>query len=71
MIGQILAADYLLTGTVIPMSESVVVFARILDVESAVVESAVQVIVARGPEVDSLLEGQSGRPGGAPITNAR
>jgi len=56
---------------VIPVSESVVVFARILDVESAVVESAVQVIVARGPEVDSLLWGQSGRAGGAPITKAR
>jgi hypothetical protein len=54
-VGQVLAAHYLLTGTVIPMSESVVVFARILNVESAVVESVAQVIVARGPEVDSLL----------------
>ena len=54
-VGQILAADYLLTGTVIPMSESVVIFARILNVECAVIESVAQVIVARGPEVDSLL----------------
>ena len=54
-VGRILAADYLLTGTVIPMSESVVVFARILNVESAVIESVAQVIVARSPEVDSLL----------------
>ena len=54
-VGEVLAADYLLTGTVIPMSESVVVFARILNVESAVIESVAQVIVARSPEVDSLL----------------
>jgi len=54
-VGQVLAASYLLTGTVIPMSESVVVFARILNVESAVIESVAQVIVARGPELDSLL----------------
>ena len=37
------------------MSESVVVFARILNVESAVIESVAQIIVARSPEVDSLL----------------
>ncbi len=54
-VGRILAADYLVTGTVIPMSESVVIFSRILNVETAVIESAAQVIVPRSAEVESLL----------------
>jgi hypothetical protein len=54
-IGRILAADYLLTGTVIPMSESVIIFGRILNVETAVIESVAQVIVPRSKEIEGLL----------------
>jgi hypothetical protein len=54
-VGEILAASYIVTGTVIPMSESVVIFGRILNVETAVIESVAQVIVRRTEEVDRLL----------------
>jgi hypothetical protein len=54
-VGKILAADYLVTGTVIAMSESVVIFSRIINVETAVIESAAQVIIPRNEEVNSLL----------------
>ncbi len=54
-VGKILAANYLVTGTVIPASESVLIFGRIINVETAVIESAAQVIVPRNQEVQSLL----------------
>jgi hypothetical protein len=54
-VGRILAARYLVTGSVIPTADSVVVFARIINVQTAVIESAAQVIIPRSTEVDSLL----------------
>ena len=54
-VGKILATDYLVTGSVIPASESVVIFSRIINVETAVIESVAQVIVPRNEEVESLL----------------
>jgi hypothetical protein len=54
-VGKLLAARYLVTGSVIPAADSVVVFARIVNVETGVIESAAQVIIPRSAEVDSLL----------------
>jgi Mg-chelatase subunit ChlD len=54
-VGKILAAHYLVTGTIIPMSESVVIFGRIIDVETAVIEAVAQVIIPRSKEIDGLL----------------
>jgi TolB-like protein len=46
-VGKLLGADYIMTGTVMEMSQSVIVFSRLLDVKSGEVESAAQVIVAK------------------------
>jgi len=54
-VGKILVADYLVTGTVIAMPESVVIFSRIINVETAVIEAAAQVIIPRNDQVNSLL----------------
>lgn len=54
-VGKLLSANYILTGTVIEMSTSVVIFSRIINVESGEVEAAAQVIVARNEEVNQLL----------------
>ena len=54
-VGQLLSANYILTGTVIEMSRSLVIFSRIINVESGEVETAAQVIVSRDEEVNKLL----------------
>jgi hypothetical protein len=54
-VGQILSATHILTGTVIPMKDSVVIFARVVSVESGAIESVAQVVVPRTPEVEDLL----------------
>ena len=54
-VGKILVADYLVTGTVIALSESIVVFSRIINVETAVIEAVAQVIIPRDSQVNSLL----------------
>jgi TolB-like protein len=54
-VGKVLSARFILTGSVIVMPSSVVIFARIVNVETAEVESAAQVIVPKSPEVSSLL----------------
>jgi len=54
-VGNMLAANYIVTGTVILMPSSVVIFGRIIDTETTTVESAAQVIVPRDEEVRSLL----------------
>jgi TolB-like protein len=54
-VGRVLSARFILTGSVIEMTGSVVIFARIVGVETAEVESAAQVIVPKSPEVVSLL----------------
>ena len=46
-IGRLLTADYIATGSVIEMSRSVIVFGRIINTETGVVESAAQVILSK------------------------
>lgn len=54
-VGKVLAARYILTGSVIEMPSSVVIFGRIVNVETSEVESAAQVIVPKSGEVKALL----------------
>jgi hypothetical protein len=54
-VGESISANYILTGTVIEMSESVVIFCRVINVETAVIESVGQVIVPRNEEVNAML----------------
>ena len=55
-VGKLLAASHIITGSVIEMASSVVIFARIIDLESGEVTSAAQIIVPRDTEVESMLE---------------
>jgi hypothetical protein len=54
-IGKLLTANHMLTGSVIEMPNSVVIFGRIINVETAEIESVAQVIVPRNAEVRALL----------------
>ncbi len=54
-IGRLMAADYIVTGTVVEMSNSVVIFGRIINVETGEVESVAQVIVPKDSEMKKLL----------------
>jgi len=54
-VGHLLTVSHMLTGTVLAMPGSVVIFGRIINVETAEVESAAQVIVPRSREVEALL----------------
>jgi Ca-activated chloride channel family protein len=54
-IGMLLTANYIVTGTVIEMASTVVIFGRIINVESAEVESVAQVIVPKNQDVEELL----------------
>ena len=54
-IGQLLSAKYIITGTVIPMQDSVVVFGRLIDVESAEIISVAQIILLK-KEVGDVLK---------------
>jgi len=54
-IGRIMAADLLLTGTVIEMTQSVIIFSRIIDVASGEIESAAQVIIPKSADLERLL----------------
>ena len=54
-IGMLLAANYIVTGTVIEMAGTVVIFGRIINVETGEVESVAQVIVPKDPDVKKLL----------------
>ena len=54
-VGLLLSANYILTGAVIEMPASVVIFGRIINVESGEVEAAAQVIVPRNEEINKLL----------------
>ena len=46
-VGRSLAADYIMTGTVMEMANTYIIFSRLLNVDSSEVESAAQVIVAK------------------------
>jgi curli biogenesis system outer membrane secretion channel CsgG len=54
-IGVLLAANYIVTGTVIEMASTVVIFGRIVNVETGEVESVAQVIVPKDADVQKLL----------------
>jgi hypothetical protein len=54
-IGRLMAADLLLTGTVIEMTRSVIIFSRIIDVASGEIESAAQVIIPKSADLERLL----------------
>jgi hypothetical protein len=47
-LGRLLAADYIMTGTVIETENTYIIFSRLLSVKSGEVESSAQVIVPRG-----------------------
>jgi TolB-like protein len=46
-VGQSLAADYIVTGTVMETANTYIIFSRLLNIASGEVESAAQVIVAK------------------------
>ncbi len=54
-VGRLLSAHYILTGSVIEMSRSVVIFCRVINTETAAIESVSQVFVPRNAEVNGLL----------------
>ena len=54
-VGKFLAANYMVTGSVIEMSASVVIFGRIIDVQTGEVESVAQVIVPKDADIRKLL----------------
>lgn len=54
-IGKLLSANYLVTGSVIEMAGSVVIFGRIINVESGEIESVAQIIVPKNRDIQQLL----------------
>jgi len=57
-VGNALSADYILTGTVLEMTTSVTVFARVINVETTSIESASQIVMRKDMDIVDLL-GQS------------
>jgi hypothetical protein len=54
-VGHMLSAEYILTGTIIPMPTTAIVFSRIIHVESSVIKATAQIIVPMTADVRSLL----------------
>ncbi len=54
-VGKLSSANYILTGNVIEMPSTVMIFGRIINVESGEIESVAQVIVPKDDTVKSLL----------------
>lgn len=54
-IGELLSAAYIVTGNVIETSQSVIIFARIVNVETGVVESAAQTVIPKEGEITRYL----------------
>ena len=67
-VGKLLSANYILTGTVIEMSTSVVIFGRIINVVSGEVEAVAQVIVSKDKEVNELLARSTATFGAVELT---
>jgi hypothetical protein len=55
-IGKLLTANYIFTGTIVEMPTSVVIFGRILDVETGQIEATQQVTVPKNDELQALLQ---------------
>jgi len=54
-IGKLLTANYILTGSVVETTKTVVIFGRIINVETAEIESVAQIIVPKNRDVKALL----------------
>ena len=54
-VGRLLAARYMVTGSVIPMKESVIIFARVINVESGELETVAQATVPLTEDIVQLL----------------
>jgi TolB-like protein len=54
-VGRLSAAEWILTGTVIDMPESIVVFMRVIDVRSGEIVTVSQVLLPKEPEILRLL----------------
>ncbi len=54
-VGKLLAARLILTGSVIEMPTSVVIFCRVVNVQTSEVESAAQVILPKTPQLAAML----------------
>ena len=54
-VGEMLSAKYMVTGTVIEMKSSVIIFTRIIDIETAQILGASQIIVEKDEDVKALL----------------
>jgi curli biogenesis system outer membrane secretion channel CsgG len=47
-LGRLLGARYIITGQIIPMSAQVIVFGRVINVETGEILSAAQIFLERG-----------------------
>jgi TolB-like protein len=54
-VGRLSAAQWILTGTVIDMPDSLVVFIRVIDVQSGEIVAVSQVLLSKEPEILKLL----------------
>ncbi len=54
-VGELLSAQYIITGNIIPMKDTVLVFARVVNVESSEIETVTRVIIPKTEEVIGLL----------------
>ena len=54
-VGELLSAKYMITGTVIEMNASVIIFTRIINIETSQIIGASQIIVNKDTNVTSLL----------------
>jgi len=54
-IGKLLAVNYILTGSIVESSKTVAIFGRIINVETAEIESVALVIVPKNSNVEPLL----------------
>ncbi|OHE76240.1 MAG: hypothetical protein A2413_01205 [Treponema sp. RIFOXYC1_FULL_61_9] len=54
-VGKLLSARYMITGTVMEMPSSVIVFTRIIDIESSEILGATQIIVNKDKDISAML----------------
>ena len=54
-IGKLLAVNYILTGSIVESSKTVAIFGRIINVETAEIESVALVIVPKNSNLEPLL----------------
>lgn len=54
-VGNLLSAEYIITGNIIPMANSVIIFARVINVESSEVLAVSQVIIPKTEDIKQML----------------